>query len=230
MTDRPSNHADHDLFLIAELAAGEASPVQEEIATAQIAACNDCATLADDLRALSRATAELPRPARPRDFTLTPEMAARIRRRGWRRLLAAFGTPRFELVRPLAAGLTTLGLAGFLLAAVPGMTGSPSAAPVTGDYSTDGEQRDNAFPSAQPLQGAENDSGRPAPAAGPPGGSGSLAAGDPDPEDAPAPETPDAARLSARPASPLVVLSGSFLIVGLGLFALRWTARRLGDG
>jgi hypothetical protein len=29
--------------------------------------------------------------------------------------------------------------------------------------------------------------------------------------------------------SVLVVLSGSFLIVGLGLFALRWTGRRLGS-
>jgi hypothetical protein len=228
MTDRPSNHADHDLLLIAELAAGEASPAQEELATAQIAACADCAILADDLRALSRATAELPRPARTREYTLTPEMASRLRRRGWRRLLAAFGTPRFELARPLAAGLTTLGLAGFLLAAVPGMVGSPAAAPATTDV-TYGEQRNDAQASAQPLQGAENDSGRPAPAAGQPGGSGSLAAGDPDPEEAPTPGTAEDARLGARSASPLVVLSGSLLIVGLGLFALRWTARRLGD-
>jgi hypothetical protein len=28
----------------------------------------------------------------------------------------------------------------------------------------------------------------------------------------------------------LVVVSGAFLIVGLSLFAIRWGARRLGDG
>jgi hypothetical protein len=28
----------------------------------------------------------------------------------------------------------------------------------------------------------------------------------------------------------LVVVSGAFLIVGLSLFAIRWSARRLGDG
>jgi hypothetical protein len=224
MTDRSSNHANHDLLLIAEIAAGEASHEQKAAAAALASGCSDCATLADDLRTLSRATAELPRPARPRDFTLTPETASRIRRRGWRRVLAAFGTPRFELVRPLAAGLTTLGLAGFLLGAVPGLGGAP-AAPATNDLYTG---RNNAEPSAVPLQGAETDSGRPV--AGQAGGSGSLAGDEADPDDAPESGTDAAARLGARQASPLVVLSGSFLIVGLGLFALRWTARRLGDG
>jgi hypothetical protein len=28
----------------------------------------------------------------------------------------------------------------------------------------------------------------------------------------------------------LVVVSGAFLVVGLALFAIRWSARRLGDG
>ncbi len=226
MTNLSSNHADHDLLLIAEFATGEASAEQGAAATAQAAACADCATLADDLRALSLATAELPRPARPRDFSLTPEMASRIRRRGWRRLLAAFGTPRFELVRPLAAGLTTLGLAGFLLGALPGLGGSPAAAPTTNDMYY--LERSNAGASAQPLQGAANGSGQPA--AGQAGDSGSLAGGEADPDEAAGPGTDAATRVGARPASPLVVLSGTFLIVGLGLFALRWTARRLGDG
>ena len=230
MTNESSNHAAHDLLLIAEFATGEASVEQQAAAAAQTAECADCATLADDLRALSRATAELPQPARPRDFTLTPEMASRIRRRGWRRLLAAFGTPKFELVRPLAAGLTTLGLAGFLLGAAPGLGGSPSAAPTAADTTYVG--RNNAEASQPPPQVVENysqDSGRPA-AGQQPGGSGSLAGGDSDPDDGATPGTNEAARVGTRPASPLVVLSGSFLIVGLGLFALRWSARRLGDG
>jgi hypothetical protein len=226
MTERSSDHANHDLLLIAALAAGETSAAEHAAASALAADCADCAALADDLRALARAAAELPMPARPRDFTLTPEAASRIRQRGWRRLLAAFGTPRFELVRPLAAGLTTLGLAGFLLAGVPGLGGSPAAAPTSADQFF--AERNGAEASMQPLQGEgyTHNSGRPA--AGQAGDSGSLAAGDADPETAA--EGDSRAAVATRPASPLVVLSGSFLIVGLGLFALRWTARRLGDG
>jgi hypothetical protein len=40
-------------------------------------------------------------------------------------------------------------------------------------------------------------------------------------------DQPDAATIDSRPASPLVILSGAFLIVGIGLFGVRWTARRL---
>jgi len=29
---------------------------------------------------------------------------------------------------------------------------------------------------------------------------------------------------------PLAIVSGAFLLIGLGLFAIRWGARRLGDG
>jgi hypothetical protein len=35
---------------------------------------------------------------------------------------------------------------------------------------------------------------------------------------------------AARPNEAMVVVSGSLFIVGIGLFGLRWTADRLGDG
>jgi hypothetical protein len=47
--------------------------------------------------------------------------------------------------------------------------------------------------------------------------------------DSATPAQPVIAPSGARPPSPLVVLSGALLIVGLGLFGIRWTARRLAD-
>ncbi len=45
----------------------------------------------------------MPTPARPRDYALTPDDAARLRRGGWRRLVAAIGSPRGRL-QPAAGG------------------------------------------------------------------------------------------------------------------------------
>jgi hypothetical protein len=130
-------HAGHDLLLVAAHAAGDTLGADAERAASLVATCPDCAALAADLVAIAAATHDIPAPARPRDFTLRPEDAARLRPRGWRRLAASFGASRLELVRPLAAGLTTLGLAGILLAGLPvvqeatiGPTGT--AAPAAG--------------------------------------------------------------------------------------------------
>ena len=60
-------------------------------------------------------------PTRPRDFTLTPADAARLRPRGLRRWLAGIGTARDGVSFPLALGLTTMGIAGLLFATVPGV-------------------------------------------------------------------------------------------------------------
>ena len=50
--------------------------------------------LHDDLLAIARATASPPaRRSGPRDFQLSPEQAARLRPRGWRRFVAAFAAP-----------------------------------------------------------------------------------------------------------------------------------------
>src|ERR1700704_697802 len=67
-----------------------------------------------------RATAALPTAVRPSDFQLTPEQAARLRPMGWRRLVAAFASPRLAMTRQLGIGLTTLGLAGLLVSVLPG--------------------------------------------------------------------------------------------------------------
>jgi hypothetical protein len=78
----------------------------------------------------------LPVPARTRDFTLTTSDAARLRGSRWRRLIAAIGSSRDVFSRPLAIGLTTLGVAGLLVASVPmpfgagGATAERAAAPI----------------------------------------------------------------------------------------------------
>src|SRR3954451_9763172 len=116
MTTRPDAHRDHDPDLIASLLDREAGGPDRDRATALVTSCNACARLHADLVALTAAVRVQPTPARPRDFSITPEDAARLRRgRGWRRLLA-LGGPRDRLTRPLALGLTTLGVAGLLLA------------------------------------------------------------------------------------------------------------------
>ncbi|HET9681517.1 MAG TPA: hypothetical protein VFP19_05700 [Candidatus Limnocylindrales bacterium] len=122
--DRPplaAPHASHDLLLIAAAADRDADASLRSAAADQVASCVECAALADDLRVLVTGLADLP-PAQPtpRDMRLSAAQAARLRRGGlWRRLLRPFGTEGMSGLRPLAATLTTLGLAGILLSALP---------------------------------------------------------------------------------------------------------------
>ena len=89
-----SPHAAHDLTLIAALAARtpDLTDVQASAARDQLAACDTCANLLADLVALQTALPTTSTPSRPRDFALTPADAARLRRRGWRRMLGLIGS------------------------------------------------------------------------------------------------------------------------------------------
>ncbi|MBI2775899.1 MAG: hypothetical protein HYX57_01345 [Chloroflexi bacterium] len=129
MTDRhraslPDPHASHDRILMAALAAGDLHGVEHERAERRRAACPACDALHDDLLAIARSVRILPPPVRPADldFTVAPRQAAEIDRgRGWRRVLGALGVGN-AVARPLALGLTTLGVAGLLLASLPTMS------------------------------------------------------------------------------------------------------------
>ncbi|MFN8630313.1 MAG: hypothetical protein U0838_08320 [Chloroflexota bacterium] len=111
----PSDHAAHDPLLVAAHAAGDASGADLARAAALVASCAECAALHRDLRALPRALASAPAPARPRDFRLTgADAAALARPSGWRRLLAPLSGAR-SASGPLAASLAALGVAGLLL-------------------------------------------------------------------------------------------------------------------
>jgi len=118
-------------MLIAALAAGDLTGSERERAIALTRSCAECATLHDDLLALARATAAAPPPIaiRPRDFTLTPADAARLRPAGWRRLVGAVSSWRSVASRPLGVGLATLGLVGLLVGNISLSFGSAASAP-----------------------------------------------------------------------------------------------------
>src|SRR5439155_11204157 len=103
------------------------------------------------------ATVEMPVPARTRDFRLTEEDARRLHPGGWRRLVGFLAGPRLAFTQPLAAGLTTIGLAGLLLFSLQGF-GSSAAAPLSapGNASTSTQERTQATnaPSGAPGSSA----------------------------------------------------------------------------
>ena len=113
-------HERHDLELVVAYAADDLDGSDRADAQALVDGCPDCALLVSDLRAIAAATVTLPTPPRRRDFRLSPEDARRAR--GWsaRRLFDRVG-----LVPSLGAGLAAIGLAGLLLASIPG-SGAPS--------------------------------------------------------------------------------------------------------
>jgi anti-sigma factor RsiW len=278
MTDsRPAAaHASHDTMLVASLADHSLAAAERAAAEALVATCDACADLYADIEALRVATRAMPMPTRPRDFTLTADDAVRMRPGGWRRFVAAFGTSRDMLSRPLAAGLTTLGLVGLLFATVPSIlpTSTASTTPSVVDQragapvgaaapaGAPGPSGQGLFVAAPSPSGGPGDALGPAPvaagaaASSPPTipasnafgsvkGTGATAAPGSEggttgsaqnqggvPGQSPsvlgaAPDTSLAAESTAP--SMLVVLSAAFLIAGLGLFLIRWTARRLGD-
>ena len=260
MTDSRPGHAAHDRLLIANLVDRSVSDAERARGEDQLAACRDCTLLYQDLVALSAATRALPVLARTRDFTLTNADADRLRVRGWRRVLAAFGSSRDVFTRPLAMGLTTLGLAGLLVATISGaLTGAFSGSASSAEQqSTVEAARDAAggvvanpesimvgeAPAAPPLASdagpaiaapAPSPTASAAAAAAPampealaPDGAASQTVGESDPAAADEYRTKS---LDAEPAapSPMIVVASLLLLVGLGLFALRWTARRFGD-
>lgn len=133
MTHIPDAHSAHDQLLLAAFAAGDLPEAAAADAARLAASCPECAQLVGDLRAIARATAALPAPVRRRDFRLSAADAARLRGPVWRRALSAVIAPRFSFTRPLAAALTTLGLAGLLLASLPaGLTGGTTVVLSTG--------------------------------------------------------------------------------------------------
>jgi hypothetical protein len=237
-------HRGHDLVLLAAAADRDADPATRAAAMRQVESCAECATLAAELRSITAGLAGLPtaRPV-PRDMRITAEQAARIRRGGLlRRLLEPFGSSGLPALRPVAAVLTTLGLAGILLTALPLGLGSsaaifgpllPEAGAAAGGPSPARLAPASSSASAE-QQG--NDSkgvnGNPQESAGAaPGG----AVFGPQVSTAPAPHD-DSDRTASLAydlshgvpeLSPLAWLSLALVIVGLSLFALRFLARRL---
>jgi hypothetical protein len=239
MTDPRSSHTDHDALLIAAHAAGDVARSDQQNAARLVAGCPDCARLHADLIALAHATARLPVPRRPREFTLSPDDAARARRSGWRKLLGVLAGPRFAAARPVGAAFATLGVAGLLLASLPGIplaastSGAGGLEPLSyeaasspadhdardrlGVVEQQGAQMTDAPRAAQAPGAGEPDDGRTGAASG-----GADITGE-------VPAAADGTVARRTPDTAVAILSGSFLIVGVVLVGLRWTAGRLGD-
>jgi len=283
MTERitpaaPNEHARHDPEWMAALASREPdlNPAERATADAALASCDACADLFAELVAVSAAIPAAAIPARYRDFTLTPADAARLRPRGLRRWLAGIGSVRDGITFPLAMGLTTMGIAGLLVATVPGALSSMSgatagAAPETtlsavgaaipapaaaseAPPAATARAAASAAASAAPAPAAAA-SAAAVPAASPEAaesvsgydlnpvepdtiGGGGVFSGDGGEKASPDGQRQDVNDMTADASisddgsgfSTLVIVAATLLIAGLGLFALRWSARRLGDG
>jgi hypothetical protein len=122
--------------------------------------CARCAALYRDLVALTAALPLGALPARPRAFTLDEHEARSLRPRAWRAWWSVVGSARDTVTKPLAAGCTTLGLAGLLLTAIPGLTmGAGAGAPVPAAIEA-GRAAASPLPSAETpdtLAGASNE-------------------------------------------------------------------------
>ena len=143
----PMAHSRHDPLRVAEAVdrGARLAPVMD--------ICARCVGLYADLVALTTALPMSAVPVRPRSFTLTGEDARRLRPPGWRGWWSAVGSARDHVTRPLAVGLTTLGLAGLLLTAAPtlllglgGMASSGSAGPSEGAMLAASPQPDGRAP------------------------------------------------------------------------------------
>lgn len=143
MGDRGS-HARHDRFAIADAVGAGTVPTT-------IAGCPSCGALHSDLLAIRAAIRHSWVPSRPRDLLLTGADGARLRPARWRLLLAALGTPRDAVTRPLALSLTGLGLSGLLLTSIP--VGSFGAATAGAPASVNAEDRAAAPADDDPLVG-----------------------------------------------------------------------------
>ncbi len=251
MTHQRSDHASHDQLLIAALADHAASGIERDEAEELIATCHACAVLHQDLLALSLATHALPALSRPRDFTLSAADASRLRPAGWRSWISGFGSSRDALSRPLAMGLTTLGLAGLLVATIPAALSGPASGPgiqaAVGD-STGGARaqqdlligsppaEDSSVPAAAAAAPSEPvaELAQPGAAVTPGGefdsGNTYTGSGEAATSDSSGFDTSTKALESEPPRSVMIILAGLLLVVGLGIFALRWTARRTAGG
>ena len=175
-------------------------------------------------------------PARPRDFTLTIGDAARLRRGGWRRILGFFGSARDSISRPARDRASRRsGSPGSWSRPLPSMYGAgrrssascrPSGPPSSRPHRLAAEvARVGIALSMGARARIEPDRRRVV-----------FAGGNPDEAAAPrvaatSPATAACSRSATmrRACRRLFVVAGTLLIAGLGLFALRWSARGSSD-
>lgn len=267
-----AGHPAHETMLVASLVDHSLPASDRDAAQRMVDTCRRCAELHADLLALRHATRTMSTPPRPRDYRLTAADAERLRPVGIRRWIVAFGSTRDAITRPLAIGLTTLGIVGLLVSSAPllsfgGASSSASGGPAAGAPLPAASQpaMDVAVGAPTVGAGAAEATSPPAadaaasaipapqapavlPAASAPtggaeflGGQGDRSSGAAGPKaaaaTAPVPGVSNQDRAvpvqGSQPAAPgpamsPVLVSSVLLLAGLGLFLLRWMARRVG--
>lgn len=187
MAETPA-HRDHDRFAVA-------ASIGDATVPSMVVRCPSCRALHGDLGLLRDAVRLAMFPRRMRDCRLDAAMAASLRGTRWRRLVGWLGSPNDLVSGPLGGAVTSLGLAGLLLAGVTVW----SAAPAT---DLGGERAVVAADAGSRAVGPL------APSAGARTGAGGA-------DDT---KAPDAA---LPPIAPLVELSMAMLAAGGGILVLR---------
>jgi anti-sigma factor RsiW len=140
-------HSGHDGLLIARLFGGDVTEPERDRALDLMAGCSECAAAFADFDVIEEAVVEMAVPVRPRDFTLTPQDAARLRSR--RRLPAFAGWN--GLRRALGSSMAALGLFGVVA------TSYLSSGAANGTFGS--AQRDAAQPAAAAATAAAPNAG-----------------------------------------------------------------------
>jgi hypothetical protein len=131
MPSRHAAHERHDALLVSQLASGDPlDPWQLRDAELLVSSCRECASLAADLRALSRVVPWEPVAPRRRDFRITSADADRLRGSAFSRLLRRISLPETGTLRPAAFGALSIGLLFVVAGTVWPETGQ-STAPAT---------------------------------------------------------------------------------------------------
>jgi hypothetical protein len=127
----PDDHVGHDRQLVVAFACGDLPTEDLADARALIARCRRCAGLVEEIALISVATGTVvTAPARPRDFRLTRDEAERLRGNALSRLLRRLGSPRLQVLQPLAGAAMAIGILLLATTAVlPGFFAASGAAP-----------------------------------------------------------------------------------------------------
>lgn len=130
-THAPDDHAGHDRQLVVAYACGDLHGEDVADARSLVARCRRCAALVDEIALISSATRrDLVAPPRSRDFRLTSDDAERSRGNAVSRLLRRLGSPRLQVLQPLAGAAMAIGLVLMLTTSVLPSFSSAGAAPV----------------------------------------------------------------------------------------------------
>ncbi len=176
--ERPE-HGAHDQLLVARFAAGDVTDAEADAARSLVASCADCRLLASDLVAIAHATADLPNPVRRRDFRLTRERAAELRRPAaisWLSRVIDGGEASRRLV-PLQRFAVAAVAIGLVMAVVSSPAGIPGFSTGSAALKTAGQASERSAAVAVPGLAVAPNSGAPANAAAfPASASGAAAA------------------------------------------------------